>query len=253
VEKGRTDPQELPVDDEPASSPSPDSAVDSGSPQPSHWYLDPRAAGGRLVLSVSVGLLSTFLTPANIAWHVRAMVGWDAGALLFVVLAWLMILRASPATTRRRAAIEDPGRRLVFVIAIASSLFSLFAAVGVLRHVRALPPAHVQVWTCLALAAVALSWVATHTVFTLRYAHLYYRRHGPTECLRFPSNDPPCDLDFAYFAFTIGMCFQASDIIVATTRARRLVLLHSLVSFIYNTMILALSLNLVTTLLGGES
>jgi uncharacterized membrane protein len=228
----------------------PDSAVESQPPPASRFFFDPRAAGGRLVIAVVVGVLATLLTPDTIAWHVRAMVGWDASALLFALLAWIMIARASPAETRLRAALEDPGRRVVFVIAIAASVFSLFAAVRVLKQVRTLPPGQAEVWTALALAAVVLSWVVTHTAFTLRYAHLYYRRRGPSECLRFEGTDAPSDLDFAYFAFTIGMCFQVSDVVIASARVRRAVLLHSLVSFAYNTTILALALNLVTTLLG---
>jgi uncharacterized membrane protein len=212
--------------------------------------LDPRGGGGRLLLSFVVGSIGVLLTPSAVALHVRAMVGWDSGALLYVVLAWLMILRASPGETRRRAALEDPGRRVVFLLALGSSVFSLFAAVVVLRELRALPPGPAHVWTALALAAVVLSWLVTHTAFTLRYAHLYYRRRGPSNCLRFEGTDAPCDLDFAYFAFTIGMCFQVSDVVISSSRVRRAVLLHALVSFAYNTTILALALNLVTTLLG---
>jgi uncharacterized membrane protein len=208
------------------------------------------AAGGRLTLSVLVGALATALTPETARWQVRAMVGWDAGALLLLTLAWIIIGRASPAETRRRAALEDPGRRLVFGIAVVSSLFSLFAAVGVMKHLRSDPPAHPEVWTGLALAAVALSWTVTHTAFTLRYAHLYYRGRIACGGLQFPGTETPCDLDFAYFAFTIGMCFQVSDVVVQSARIRRAVLLHAVVSFVYNTTILALSLTLVTTLLG---
>jgi uncharacterized membrane protein len=138
----------------------------------------------------------------------------------------------------------------VFPLAVLSSFFSLFAAVIVLKQIKSLPAEQVPLWTALALAAVVLSWVVTHTVFTLRYAHLYYRKNAKTHCLQFPGNDPPSDIDFAYFAFTIGMCFQVSDVVVTTRRARRAVLLHAVISFVYNTTILALSLNLVTNLVG---
>lgn len=194
--------------------------------------------------------MAILLTPGSIALHVRAMVGWDASALTFVVLSWTLIARASPEETRQRAAAEDPGRRLVFVIAIASSVFSLFAALKVLAEVRSLKPGQAPLWSGLAIAAVVLSWFVTHTSFTLRYAHLYYRRRGTNACVRFEGTEAPCDLDFAYFAFTIGMCFQVSDVVITSGSVRRYVLLHSLVSFAYNTTILALSLNLVTTLLG---
>lgn len=227
----------------------PDSAAESLPPKRTRLGFDPRSAGVRLLLALVVGGLSMLLTPENVALHIRSMVGWDSSALVYLVLSWLMIVRASPEETRRRAALEDPGRRVVFAIAIGSSIFSLFAAVGVLRELRGLPPTQAHLWPALALGAVVLSWLVTHTAFTLRYAHLYYRRKGATHCLRFEGTDEPCDFDFAYFAFTIGMCFQVSDVVISSSRVRRQVLVHSLISFAYNTTILALALNLVTTLL----
>lgn len=228
---------------------SPSSGGESLPPRQRRLFFDPRFAGGRLVLSAALGFFATLLTPGDLPLRVRAVVGWDAGALLFLVLAWMIIGRASAASTRTRAALEDPGRRVVFFLALASALFSLFAAVVVLKQIKTLPPEQVPIWTGLALASVVLSWMVTHTAFTLRYAHLYYRRHATTHCLGFPGTDAPSDLDFAYFAFTIGMCFQVSDVTVTTSSARRAVLLHGIMSFVYNTTILALSLNLVTTLL----
>ena len=227
----------------------PDSTQDSLAPRPRLAFVHPAVATGRVSLAAIAGTLATLLTPSSVPWHVRSMVGWDAGALLYATLAWLMILRATPQATAQRAAQEDPGRRFVFVIAICSSIYSLFAAVAVLKEIRQLPAAEVPVWTGLALAAVALSWIVTHTSFTLRYAHLFYRRQGISECLEFPGSKTPSDLDFAYFAFTIGMCFQVSDVIIKSLRVRRAALFHALVSFGFNTTILALSLNLLTTLL----
>ncbi|MFO0742225.1 MAG: DUF1345 domain-containing protein [Labilithrix sp.] len=227
----------------------PDSVDDSLAPRPRHSFIHPRFATGRVTLGAAAGTLATLLTPGTVPWHVRSMVGWDAGALLYATLAWLMILRATPTHTAQRAAQEDPGRRLVFFIAIGSSIYSLFAAVAVLKELKQLPSAQVPVWTGLALAAVALSWIVTHTSFTLRYAHMFYRKTGPSECLQFPGTKTPSDLDFAYFAFTIGMCFQVSDVVITSLRVRRAALMHALVSFGFNTTILALSLNLLTTLL----
>jgi len=103
----------------------------------------------------------------------------------------------------------------------------------------------------MSVATVGLSWLVTHTAFTLRYAHLYYRG-GPADegGLEFPGDDKPDDFDFAYFAFTIGMCFQVSDVAVTDRHIRRTALLHSLMSFAYNTVIIALVLNLVMGHLG---
>jgi uncharacterized membrane protein len=233
----------VPVDE------SPDSEKDSLVPRPRHAIVSPRFAAGRLFLAVCAGVFATALTPGTLPLHVRSMVGWDAAALLYVTLAWIMILRATPKDTSERAAAEDPGGVLVLIIAILSSIYSLLAAVLVLKELRRLPSIEVPVWTGLALAAVALSWLVTHTSFTLRYAHLFYRRSGISECLQFPGTKTPCDLDFAYFAFTIGMCFQVSDVTIASMRVRRAALFHALVSFGFNTTILALSLNMLTTLL----
>jgi uncharacterized membrane protein len=232
--------------------PAPQSEPPESAPPRRRRLLDPRAAGARLGIAAAVGIASMLLTTASegLPWRVRAVVGWDAGALIWIALAWVMIARATPAKTRVRAGLDDPGRRFVFFLALTSSFFSLFAAVVVLKQIKSLSPEQVPVWTTLALVAVALSWVVTHTAFTLRYAHLYYRSHSVSKCFTFPGTDAPSDLDFAYFSFTVGMTFQVSDVVVTSSRARRAVLLHAVMAFVYNTTILALSLNLVTTLLG---
>ena len=91
----------------------------------------------------------------------------------------------------------------------------------------------------------------THSAFALRYAHLYYRDdHEGVGGLTFPSDAAPCYLDFAYFAFTIGMCFQVSDVSVRAARFRRAVLGHSMLSFLYNTAILATAINLAVGVFG---
>ncbi|CAN5901635.1 DUF1345 domain-containing protein [soil metagenome] len=209
------------------------------------FSLSPRHAAARMLIATLTAMLAVaLLTPSSEAWWQRMIIGWDSGALTLVVLAWTVILRADSAATRKRAGSDDPGRHVVFVIALVASLFSLFAAAFVLKQVRTMTGQEQQTWTILTLGAIALSWAMTHTAYTLRYAHLYYRgggRHG----LQFPGDEAPADIDFAYFAFTVGMCFQVSDVTVSTTVCRRAVLLHAVLSFVYNTMILALALNLV--------
>jgi uncharacterized membrane protein len=103
----------------------------------------------------------------------------------------------------------------------------------------------------LCLVAVASAWALTHTAYTLRYAHLYYRddRDG-VGGLSFPDDAPPTYLDFAYFAFTIGMCFQTSDVTVTSRQIRRAVMAHAMLSFAYNTTILATAVSLVVGFFG---
>ncbi len=233
------------VDDEPPIS----SAPPSLRPQP---LWDPRGAVGRLAVAIPLGVMATVIAPADVALGIRAVVGWDVAAATLVAINWWGILRRDSKATAEHAAAEDPGRMLVFLIALASSVFSLFAAAVVLREARHFSPREAPVWTVLALLAVVLSWLLTHTAYSLRYAHLYYR-HGLAQGLVFPGGRPPAEIDFAYFSFTLGMCFQVSDVSIQSSRIRRTVLGHALLSFVYNTTILALALNLMFTLLAGKS
>lgn len=217
--------------------------------------LSPSQATGRLLISLAVGVIVfMWLTPASLDWHVRAIAGWDAASITILTLAWRIILRADASQTKRRAGEDDPGRHMVFVIALVASLVSLLAATFVLRTVRDFQPGLKTTWTLLTLAAVALSWAVTHTAYTLRYAHLYYRRSRKRDKsspggFEFCGGGEPSDIDFAYVAFTIGMCFQVSDVDVTTTWMRREVLIQSVLAFLYNTLILALALNLIISLL----
>lgn len=188
------------------------------------------------------------VVPGSPPWQLRAMVGWDALALTLLGLSWRLIYKSDARATELRAADEDPGRFAVFVIAVLSSLVSLLAATLVLRMTRGQSGA--SFWMALALLSVALSWLVTHTAYTLRYAHLFYRgeQNGG---LSFPGTDAPTDLDFAYYAFTLGMCFQVSDVQVTSSEIRRATLGHALVSFVFNTTIVALSLNVMAQLLSN--
>lgn len=201
-----------------------------------------------MLASVVLGVICALMVPSPCPFFLRGVVFWDAGTLVLLSLAWVVILRSTPELTKLRAAAEDPGRSMVWVIAVASSLFSLFAAVLVLRNANR-GPGGSTLWTVLALAAVAQSWLLTHTSYTLRYARLFYRG-SREDGLGFPGTPRPCDIDFAYFAFGIGMTFQAGDVTVTCTRVRRTVLGHALISFILNTVIVALTLNVVVGFLG---
>jgi uncharacterized membrane protein len=212
-------------------------------------FLDPRRAIGRFTIAIAFGTLVACVLPAP-TWSLRGLVGWDAGAAFLLAFIWLGMAHADADATRARCAAQDPGRTAVFGIALVSSLFSLFAAIYVFRHARQLAGYQPSVWSTLALVGVALSWVLTHTSFTLRYAHLYYRS-GLADGLDFPGDEAPSDIDFAYFAFTIGMCFQVSDVVIACSRIRREALIHALLSFVYNTVILALTMNLLFTMLSA--
>jgi uncharacterized membrane protein len=216
-------------------------------PPSGYALLSLRRAPVRLGLSIVVGAL-TYAAMGGFSPAVGAVAAWDAASFVLLTFAWQFMLRATPASTRRRAASEDPGRTSVWVLVLLSSTVSLFTTAFVLRQAKTLAPGQAVLWVGLCLAAVLLAWLVTHTSWTLRYAHLFYRDdHEGVGGLTFPTDREgfePDDLDFAYFAFTIGMCFQVSDVTVTSRQIRRAVLVHACQSFALNTAIVALALNL---------
>jgi uncharacterized membrane protein len=180
--------------------------------------------------------------PASVA----TLLGWDVASIVLLALVWAVIIPATPASTRSRAGAEDPGRTLVYVLVIITSSASLLAATLMVGRAHDMSPDLGRLVAILCLAAVALSWTVTQTAFAMRYARLYYRedREG-IGGIELPGDTPPAYFDFAYFAFTIGMCFQVSDACVSSPQIRRVVLLHAIISFGYNSVILAFVLNLV--------
>jgi len=212
--------------------------------------LAPRRALVRLAVAAACGLAAA-LALGGQGWALQLVAGWDGFAVALLSLAWVVIWHEDATQTRRRAAGEDPGRRMVWVLTVVASSASLFAAVGVLRQSHHLAPGRAAWWLALCLVAVAGSWLLTHTSWSFRYAHLYYRDDAAgTGGLDFPGGEPPDQLDFAYFAFTIGMCFQTSDVAIKSRTIRRAVLFHGAQSFAYTTAIIALALNLVVGFVG---
>lgn len=211
----------------------------------------PRSSTGRLGIGVAAGGASGLVVGlafpgVGIAVHVVA--GWDAAGLVMLCLAWWLILTADADEMRQRAAVVDPGRRAVSLTVIAGCVFSLFAAAVVMRGAEHLTPTTtaLALLSTLCMTAVIIAWLLMHTAYTLRYAHLYYcDDDNGIGGLEFPGHDRPDALDFAYFAFTLGMCFQVSDVTITSRPIRRTALGHALLSFLFNSAILALALNLV--------
>jgi uncharacterized membrane protein len=220
--------------------------VSKGHAEPYYRRLDPRRASGRLLLGLAVGFATGFLLLGHHGIAVRIVAGWDAGALCLLSFVWTFILSTNSIETKCRAAAVDPGRTLAWVLILLASSFSVFAGTYVMRHARTIEPEHGDLLVVLCLIAVGTAWSLTQTAFTLRYAHLYYRDDDEgVGGLTFPGDGPPDDFDFAYFAFTVGMCFQVSDVTISSRQIRRAVLGHAMLSFAYNTVIVALVLNLL--------
>lgn len=207
----------------------------------------PRRAHSRLLWACAAGL-AAWLGMGRFSHPLRLVAAWDAFAVTLLGFVWTMIWHCDAEASRLRAGVEDPGRNAVWALVLFTSTVSFFAAGYVLRQARTFAPGWAALWLVLCLGAVVVSWLLSHTAWTLRYAHLYYR--DDTEGvggLEFAGGHAPSDFDFAYFAFTVGMAFQTSDVSVSSPQIRRAVLLHALLSFAYNTAIIALALNLAFT------
>lgn len=191
--------------------------------------------------------------PAWLSGAMRAVAAYDAAVLVLLAWLWRVVLRRDAADSRERSASEDPGANVVLIVVLAAVAFGFFAAIEILgRGPHGVPFADTGAAYALGFGAVVLGWLLIHTIFLFRYARLYYNRgsRGKSSApgLLFPGGEPPSDLDFAYFSFVIGMTFQVSDVQIAAAAIRRLALAHALISFAYNTAILALVVNVVAGL-----
>ena len=206
----------------------------------------PARALSRTALSCAAGLGVALLLRLALPWRLAAYSGWNAGLLTLLILAWLRISKRSADETRAHAAAEDPGRAAVTFIVLAASGSSLLSTVALLHRAKAIQGWEGDALVTLCLVNVSLCWAVAHTAFALRYAHLYYREDEEgVGGVEFPGQAPPRYFDFAYLAFTIGMCFQVSDTTVSSPQIRRTVLQHALIAFVFNTAILAFALNFV--------
>jgi uncharacterized membrane protein len=205
-----------------------------------------RSATGRLLLSLFVGVVCAGSMSHWFDWQACLVGAWDGSSLTLLLVSWLLIVRETPEQTKKRAAQEDPGRRLLRAISLTASIASLGSVAVAMRKADSLWDTH-QVLVVLSLIAAVSAWLLTHTSYALHYAHLYYRDDDDGEGgLDFPGKQDPSGLDFAYFSFTIGMCYQVSDVSIESRRLRQATLGHALLSFVFNTAVLALTINLVT-------
>jgi uncharacterized membrane protein len=221
------------------------------SPESNHSPAARRDRGGstsattRLLASVGVGaVVGTAVSFAG-PWQVALLVGWMAAAALFVVWMWVTIWPMDAGATKAHSSREDPGRAATDATFLLAALASLIA-VGLLLLGGASNAGGKPAQAALSLGSVALAWASVHTLFTARYARLYYA--GPAGVIDFHDPDPPRYSDFAYLALTIGMTFQVSDTDLQTAVIRATALRHALLSYVFGVGIIATMVNLVAGL-----
>ena len=198
----------------------------------------------RTFISIAIGMVAFFLLPGSLRLVTRLLISWDIFGTLYLVLAYIMMFRCGLAYIRRNAVLQDDGRFLILLVTALGAFASLAAIVFELGASHRSVPQLI-----LATVTIALSWAAVHTTFALHYAHDYYRGAKPGG-LQFPSGDQRDHADywdFVYFSFVIGMTAQVSDVGITDKTIRRTVTAHGIISFIFNTALLALMVNIAAS------
>jgi uncharacterized membrane protein len=203
----------------------------------------------RLLASVVAGVVSWFVWPVEWAPTSRLILSWDAATVLYLVLAWAMFARSTNEDLHRRASAEDEGAVVVLVLTVAAAVASLFAIGVELSGVHQAGAEAAGARIGIAVGTILCSWFFLHTIFALHYAHVDYDGSSRRWALQFPGKDPPDYWDFVYFSFNLGAAAQTSDVAITSSRLRRVVLAHTILSFLFNTMVLALAVNVGAGLL----
>jgi uncharacterized membrane protein len=204
------------------------------------------SARTELLVSGAIGVVAGVAVAAVGSPRFGALVGWDVAALVYLAWVWVKIAPLGEEETARLAEREDPTRATADILVLSAATASLVAVGAILAQVSTLDTTAELGRFILGLASVVLSWAVVHTIFTLRYARMYY--YGEDGGVDFKEDEPPRYTDFAYLAFTIGMTFQVSDTDLQTKEFRRVALRHALLSFVFGTGILATTINLVASL-----
>jgi uncharacterized membrane protein len=201
----------------------------------------------RVLVCSAFGLVVLAVGLVMAPWQLAVLIAWSAAAALLVIWIWWEVGNHDADTTRRVAIREDDSRAAAGLLLVTASVVSLAAVViGLHRAARSSTSLEAAL-TVASLATVVLSWLVVHTVFALRYAHLYFAVDGEGG-IEFPGGEPPGYADFAYVAFTIGMTFQVSDTPISARPIRRTATRHALLSYVFGAAIIASTISVLAGL-----
>jgi uncharacterized membrane protein len=198
----------------------------------------------RTFVSIAIAVVAYFLLPGALRPVTRLLISWDIFIAVYLLLVYSMMLGRSHQHIRRNAALQDDGRFLILLVTALGAFASIAAIVFELGASQRSGPG-----LTLATVTIVLSWAAVHTTFALHYAHDYYRGRKPGG-LQFPSGEEQHHADywdFVYFSFVIGMTAQVSDVGITDRTIRRTATVHGIISFIYNTALVALMVNIAAS------
>ncbi|WP_343305468.1 DUF1345 domain-containing protein [Chitinophaga niabensis] len=207
----------------------------------------------KILISLGLALLTFFFVRnAELNPLLLYTLLWDVFALTYIIISWTVFFYRPPEQIRKVAREDDGSMLYVFLIILIAAFSSMFTVLLLMLSEDTSNTAK-ALYIPVAVGGMLLSWAMVHTTFTVHYAHLYYddaigdnTKHA--EGLNFPKEKKPDYLDFAYFSFVIGMTFQVSDVQIESRIIRRMSLVHALLSFILNTFVVALTINLIAGL-----
>jgi uncharacterized membrane protein len=206
----------------------------------------------RLLICIAIGLASYFLIPQGMAQQsiTKAIIGWNVGAGLYLILSARMMFWSTHERMRTRALQHDDGRVLVLVLVVTAALMCIGAIVAELAVVKELKGQIRYAHVALAALTIVTSWAFTQVMFALHYAHDFYLAeiHGAPGGLDFPGGHAPDYGDFLYFASVIGTSGQTADVSFTTRKMRRTGMVHCVLAFFFNTTLVALTINIASGL-----
>lgn len=204
----------------------------------------------RLLICIAFAVIVYFIVEIkDIDLLTHLMIGWVTFSVCLIVMSWITFFITDSKQIREQSKVQDSSRSIIFIIVLVSTLASILAVI--LLIVTKKGGDNGASWRLpIAIAGMLFSWFLIHTIFTLRYAHIYYGDHkskpnAHAGGLEFPGNAKPEYFDFAYFSFVLGMTFQVSDVQITSKRLRKLAMFHGLLSFGFNTIMIALTINLI--------
>jgi len=215
------------------------------------WFLRTHSGRTRVMVAAAFGVLAAIVVSWFVPWQLTVLVAWDVTAALVVGTVWISIGRFTPEQTKQFATKEDDSRAGTHLLLLGAALVSLVGVV--LAFLKANEGMHRQevLLEAFGVVTIVCSWLLVHTVFALRYAHVYYTEPEGGIDFKSKGHEQPDYVDFAYTAFTVGMTFQVSDTDVTRREMRHEVLRHGLISFLFGAVILATTINVIASLLNA--
>ena len=206
----------------------------------------------RLFIAAFVGICMCMFIPVDIVplEITRILIGWNVGACLYLIICTVMMVRSDHEMMHRRAAMEDEGQLVILALVVLSAIASLAAIIAELAVVKDMAGAAKFAHIGLAVLTILSSWAFTHMMFAMHYTHDYYlclSKKMPVG-LDFPNDNAPLYGDFCYLSFVIGTSGQTADVSFTSKAMRRIGLLHCVLSFLFNTTLLALTINIAASL-----